>query len=202
MNFEALKLKEEEKKKVELSEKEKKGQHEKVLDFQRNKEQVKVKIEADEQISSLKDMVERWDLKQEVVEKIEKNEEINTKEIEEIFEKIEEIENINNIDDYIPVELRITKSDYKRALSDPIFRVKILTKIDTSLILLAEKATWSTVWWLNLFSWYLTLLDKNLQLVQWNTIDVKNSLKDIDKVDKNLTFWQKIVRFMKELFVN
>jgi hypothetical protein len=34
---------------------------------------------------------------------------------------------------------------------------------------------------LNLFSGFLTILDKNLKIVQENTIDIKENLKKIDE---------------------
>jgi inorganic pyrophosphatase len=53
--------------------------------------------------------------------------------VEIIFQKIDEIENIENIDEYLPKEYRITKEEYKNALSNDIFRVQIITKINVAL---------------------------------------------------------------------
>jgi len=36
--------------------------------------------------------------------------------------------------------MRITSSDYKKALTDDIFRVQIITKIDTALTMLSNQA--------------------------------------------------------------
>jgi hypothetical protein len=59
--------------------------------------------------------------------------------------------------------------------------------------------------WLNLFSGFLTVLDKNLIIVQENTIDIKENLKEVDekkfwKKEDKRTVWQKIVDFIKEIF--
>ena len=58
---------------------------------------------------------------------------------------------------------------------------------------------------MNLFSGFLSILDKNLILIQENTIDIKESLKEIDKKkfpkkEDKRTFWQKIIDFIKEIF--
>jgi hypothetical protein len=58
--------------------------------------------------------------------------------------------------------------------------------------------------WLNLFSGFLTILDKNLIIVQENTIDIKNNLKKIDekkfwKKEDNRSLLEKIIDFFKEI---
>jgi hypothetical protein len=63
---------------------------------------------------------------------------ISQEEIEEILEKIDEIENNDEVDKYIPQEFRITSEDYKQSLTDDIKRVKTITKLDTSLTILAN----------------------------------------------------------------
>jgi len=49
------------------------------------------------------------------------------------------LENIKDIDKYLPPELRISHDDYIKALHDDIFRVQMLTKLDSALTLLAEQ---------------------------------------------------------------
>ncbi len=49
------------------------------------------------------------------------------------------MEEIKNIDNYIPKELRITREDYSKALSDDIFRVQTITKLDSALTIIANK---------------------------------------------------------------
>jgi len=56
-----------------------------------------------------------------------------------MFDKISEMEDIKDIDKYLPVELRISKEDYSKALTDDIFRVKVTTKLDSSLTLIANR---------------------------------------------------------------
>ncbi|MBT3728556.1 hypothetical protein HOF65_05415 [bacterium] len=51
----------------------------------------------------------------------------------------------------------------------------------------------------------MTVLDKNLVLVQENTIDIKDNLKEVDekkhgkKIDMR-SLWEKIVDFLKDIF--
>jgi hypothetical protein len=49
------------------------------------------------------------------------------------------MEEIKDIDQYIPDELRISKEDYSKALTDDIFRVQTITKLDSALTLIANK---------------------------------------------------------------
>lgn len=54
---------------------------------------------------------------------------------------------------------------------------------------------------IDLLLWFLTVLYKNLVLLQENTIDVEDSLEKIWKTkEKKLSLWEKIVKFLKELF--
>jgi len=117
----------------------------------------------------------------ETAEKIIDKEDIGDDTVKEIFEKIDKMEDIKDIDNYLPQELRISKKDYSRALIDDIFRVQIITKLDSALALLANKITPDSSTGLNLFSGYLTVLDKNLVIVQENTIDIKDSLEEVDE---------------------
>jgi hypothetical protein len=89
-------------------------------------------------------------------------------------------------------------------LNDDIFRVQLLTKLDSSLTLLANKINPDSAMWLNLFSWFLTVLDKNLIIVQENTIDIKENLKEVDekkywKKEDKRSLWQKIKDFLQNL---
>jgi hypothetical protein len=43
------------------------------------------------------------------------------------------MEDLKDVDKYLPVELRITKEDYSKAMTDDIFRVQTLTKLNTAL---------------------------------------------------------------------
>jgi len=129
----------------------------------------------------LKELIESGIITKDIAEKVVNNQDIDEDIIKEIFEKIDKMEEIKDIDKYIPNELRISKEDYSKSLTDDIFRVQTLTKLDTALTLIANKINPDSAMGLNLFSGFLTVLDKNLILVQENTIDVKDNLKEIDE---------------------
>ena len=205
MGVESWALNEEEKKKKILSEKEVKEGNKKILEHQKVKEKISVEIEAESSLNDLKELVNKWVITKETADKIVEWENIDESTIKEIFEKIEELEEVKDIDKYLPVELRITKDDYSRALHDDIFRLQTITKLDSALTLIANKINPDSALWLNLFSWFLTVIDKNLILVQENTIDIKDNLKEVDekkhwkRIDmRNL--WEKIVDFLKDVF--
>jgi len=210
MWIEAGVLKESDKNKKEVSEKQK-LQVEKWISTVKeikNKEKTETKEEK-ENIESEMDnilwLVEKWIISKNTAKNIIDWNKIDEDIVKEIFEKLDEIEDIKDIDKYIPQELRITKEDYSKALTDDIFRVQTITKIDSALTLLANKINPDSAMWLNLFSGFLTVLDKNLILVQENTIDVKYSLKEVDekkfgKKEDKRSFLQKIINFIKEIF--
>lgn len=195
---------EQDKKQKELTEKEEKQESQKQVEFKKTKEKIVVEIEAENDLFQLKELVDSWVITKETAEKVIEWVDIWEETIKEIFDKIDKMEEIKDIDKYIPDELRISKEDYFKALTDDIFRVQIITKLDSALTLIANKINPDSAMWLNLFSGFLTVLDKNLILVQENTIDVKDSLKEVDekkfwkKVD-NRSLWEKIVDFLKEI---
>lgn len=208
MWVEAWFLKESDKKKKEISEEQKLHLEKWVNNIKelKNKEK-KESEEENENLETTTDdilwLVEKWIISEETAKQITEWSEIDEESIKEIFEKIEEMEDLKDIDQYIPDDLRITKEDYSKALIDDVFRVQILTKLDTALTLITNQINPDSVMGLNLFSGFLTVLDKNLILVQENTIDVKDSLKEVDenkfwkKID-NRNLWKKIVDFIKE----
>jgi hypothetical protein len=152
----------------------------------------------------LKELIESWVITKHTAEKVINNQNIDEDLIKEIFDKIDELEEIKNINNYIPEELRISKEDYLKALTDNIFRTQVITKLDSSLTLIANKINPDSTMWLNLFSGFLTILDKNLIIVQENTIDIKNNLKKIDekkfwKKEDNRSLLEKIIDFFKEI---
>lgn len=204
MWFEWWALKEEENKKRKLTEKEKKQELKKQAEFKKTKEKISTQIDTECNLDKLKDLIDQWIITQEVAEKVVNNENIDEETIKEIFEKIDQMEDIKDISKYIPDELRITKEDYSKALTDDIFRVQMLTKLDSALIIIANQVVPDSSMWLNLFWWFLSVLDKNLILVQENTIDVKENLREVDekkfwkKIDKR-SFWRKIIDFLKEV---
>lgn len=197
-------LNEQEKKKKELSEKELKNNELKNIEHQKVKEKISVSIEAEENLLDLKELIEKWIITKDVAEKIIDWQDIWEDTIKEIFEKIDQMDEIKDINKYIPDELRVTKEDYSKALTDDIFRVQLLTRLDSSLTLLANKINPDSAMGLNLFSGFLTVLDKNLIIVQENTIDIKENLKEIDEkkfwIKKDtISLWKKIIYFIKEL---
>jgi len=210
MWIEAWALKESDKKKKEISEKQKLKIEKwvsslKELKEKEKKEEEKEKQWLEENMDEILNLVDKWIISKETAKNIVEGKDIDEDTVKEIFDKIDDIEDIKDIDDILPPELRITKEQYIKALDDDIFRVKILTKIDSSLTLLSNKITWDNISSVNLFSWFLTVLDKNLVKVQENTIDIKDCLKNIDikkfwvkKCSK--TLWREIIDFIKEVF--
>ena len=205
MAIESWKLAEEEKKKKEKSEKEKKLQQAKIIEQEKIKKEAREKKENDDILHRLEEMLEDWELSQDEIKELKHmvdNVDLSEDQIEEILDKIEEIENIEDVDNYIPKEFRITKDEYKQSLTDDILRLKTLTKLNTSLSLLANQINPDSSIWMNLFSWYLVILDKNLIKVQENTIDVKDSLEEIENrknPKKKLSLWEMVKIFFKEM---
>ena len=203
MWIESWALNEEEKKRKKLSEKDIQENNLKNLEHKKVKEKISVGIKTEKELDKLKNLIEKWIISKETAEQIIEWEDIWEEAIKEIFQKIDQMDEIKNIDKYIPDELRVSKEDYSKALTDDIFRVQLITRLDSSLTLIANKINPDSAMWLNLFSWFLTVLDKNLIIVQENTIDVKDSLKKID--EKNFwkkydtrSLWKKIIDFLKE----
>lgn len=196
---------EQEKKYKEKSEKEKRKELLKVVEQEKKKETLKESIKTEEALNKLRAMLDNWmqlsEFDRNIIEKVVDWSELTTKDIEDILDKIEEIEATEDIDKYIPKDNRITKWDYKKALVDEIFRAKIIVKVETSLWILALHIDQDSWVWLNLFSWYLALLDKRLVKLQENHIDIKNNLKNLDiDFNKKLSLWKRIVKFIKKIF--
>jgi DNA repair exonuclease SbcCD ATPase subunit len=206
MNFEAGKIAEDEKKKKEKSEKEKKQESLKIEKQEKIKKEAREKKESDEILHKLEDMLEEWNLSEKdlnTIKQIVENADITEEEVEEILEKIEEIEKTQDVDSYLPAEFRITSEDYKQSLTDDIKRIQTITKLDAWLAILAQHIAPDASMWLNLFSGYMAILDKKLVKIQENTIDVKDSLKNIE--DKKhpkpkLSLWTRFLNFVKEMF--
>jgi len=202
MNIDAGRF-DEEKKKKEKSEKQRKKEIQRIIESQKKKKEVQSHIDADNQLSALKDLLESTKLDshtKEIIEKVMQWENISEEEIQEIFEKIDEIENMDDVDRYLPKDFRLTKEEYSGALQNKEQRKKALQKIDDSLGILAKQIDSSSISWLNLFSGFLTLLDKNLILIQEHTIDIKESLEKKDGKIEEKTLLEKILQFLKEIF--
>lgn len=204
MWLEAWILKEQEKKKKKLSEKEVRDSMKKQVEFKKTKEKIGAKLEAEDEIFNLRQLVDKGAISKETAQNIVGWKDINDETIKEIFDKIDQIEGIRDIDNILPAKLRVSCEEYFKAISDDTFRVQILTRLDSALSLIASKITNDSSMALNLFSGFLNLLDKNLIKVQENTIDLKNSLVEVDekkfwkKVD-NRSIWEKIIDFLKDL---
>ncbi len=182
-----------------------KEENKKQLEYKIQREKILVKIETENNLEYLKDLLNTWIVSNETAQKIIEWKEISNIEIKEIFEKINQIEEIKNINNYIPKEYRINKEDYIKAINDEDFREETFKKLDFVLWLLVKQIIPDNYSWLNLFSWFIWFLDKNLIKIQENTIDIKKWLKKIDKL-KNIdqarkkSFWEKFIYFIKELF--
>ena len=122
--------------------------------------------------------------------------ELEHDEVEKIFEKIDEIESIDDIDDYLPKEMRVTKEEYAAATHDDDTLIQVEGKIHRALTHLSQSANpqiWGSV---NIFSSFLTMLDKNLITIQEHHIDMQDSLNPWNKKSKSL--WQTIVDWFKK----
>lgn len=204
MSIENKNIYNEKEKNKELSEKELKLEHKKQLEFLKTKEKISVEIESEKELSNFKELIEKWVITNEVAKKIIEWKNISEEEIKEIFNKIDEIEEVKNIDNYLPLELRVSKDDYLKAINDDIFRVTIITKIESSLAILSNQIVPDGLTWMNVFSWFLTVLDKNLVKIQENTIDVKDSLKQIDEKKwikkEEKTLKENFLDFIRQIF--
>ena len=206
MNIEAWKLINKEIEKKKLSDKEKTFELKKNIDFNLKKEKLSKSEQTEKHLDNLKDLLNDWKLDSttsQLINEVTQSWEISQEQIQEIFDKIDEIENNEATNKYLPEDARITKDEYKKALTDDIFRVKTLTKISTALTILAQHVNPNSWMWLNLFTWFMAVLDKNLILLQETHIDIKNSLEEVDnKIEwkTRLSFWEKIKKFLQELF--
>lgn len=205
MNFEAGKFSENEKK---LKKDQEKKELQEFLDKQKTHEVTKKQIEAqmqtEEKLEELKLLVEKWLLTQKQAEQIASNHELNNKDIQEIFERISQIEEIQDVDKYLPKELRIWVKEYQKAMFDDIFRIKTLTKIKTALTVLWNQTGLNNKAGINLFSWFLWVLDSNLVLIQEHNIDMKNNLEEIENKKnpkQKKWFWQELWDIFKEIFL-
>lgn len=203
MGFEAWAYNEKEKKKKELEEKEEAEFQQKQVEHQKMKEYIQTETETEENLHKLHDLVDEGLLTKEQAEHIAEWEQLSEEDVKEIFEKIDEMEDLKDVDKYLPAELRITKEDYSKAMTDDIFRVQTMTKLDTALTVIWQQIVPDSSAGVNLFSGFLSVLDKNLIILQENTIDVKDNLNEIHekKYPKpKLSLWTTFLNFIKELF--
>jgi len=190
-NTEKTYFNEEERKKQEKSEKEKKKEQEKILMFEKKKEENREEEEIHNNLQKLRDLLENHIIDDTLVEKVLSGNELDHEEMQDIFEKIDEIENIDNIDDYIPKDIRISKEEYAAALHNEENYTVVLQKLHTVLGILAQHITPQTTGSINIFSSFVTLLDKNLITIQEHHIDMKDSLEaSKNTTPKKESIWQ------------
>lgn len=180
----------------------------------KKKETIDTYEKAEKNLFELKQMLDKWildDKTEDLVEDIIDFNVISQEEIDDIFKKIDEIESTKDIDNILPKDLRITKDEYKKALKDKIARKIALNKINNALSIIVRKINPKFGIWLNIMWWFLYTIDKKLVSIQENNIDVKNSLKKVDKnkswsKKEKLSFFGFIKKFIKdfitEIFTN
>jgi len=191
-NSEKAYLSEEERKKAKRKdEAEQKKEQEAILRMEKKKEFIRTEETISDDLGKLRELLEKHVIDDELVEKVIAHWELEHDEIEEIFEKIDEIEALENIDDYLPKEMRVTKEEYAAATHDDDTLVIVLQKIDTSLWVLAQHSAPQTWWSINIFSGFLTMLDKNLVTIQEHHIDMQDSLQT-DTSKKTESLWETI----------
>ena len=176
-NNEKFFLAEQERQKREKTEKEKKAEQEKILKARKQQEFIHEEEEVERNLQKLKDLLEKHIIDDALVQKVIDHAELEHDEIEEIFGKIDEIETLENIDDYLPKDMRVSKEEYAHATHDDELAKVLVKKIEKWLSLLANHAnSQSAGWSINIFSGFLTMLDKNLITIQEHHIDIKDSL--------------------------
>jgi len=185
-------LNEDERKKLQKkTEEELKHEEERILQLEKKKEIIHEEEAISDDLQKLRDLLEEHIIDDELVEKVLSESELDHEEIEEIFEKIDAIEDIDGIDDYLPQDMRVSKDEYAQATHDDEALIVVLTKIDTALGQIAHHSSpqaWGSI---NLFSGFLTMLDKNLITIQEHHIDMQDALQS-DKKQKPLWIWETI----------
>ena len=204
MSIEAWILKkEEEKKKKILSEKDKTFEKKKKIDISKNKEKAEKHEQSEKALFELKNLLDNNNLDsntKDIIEKVINSDIITEEEIKEIFEKIDEIEDNDEVSKYLPKDFRITKEEYKKSINDDIIRVQTLTKLNTALTILSNHINPDSSMWMNLFSGFIAVLDKNLIRIQENNIDIKNSLEKVENKKnpkKKISLFQEFLNLFK-----
>lgn len=164
-------------------------------------EKIQAKESTYSDLESLEELVREWIISRESADKIRSSESISRDEVEFIFDKIDEIDSVKDIDNYLPKDLRITKKEYIESLQSKVIRIKTLTKINMSLNFLSEQIPWNSSLSVNLFAWFLTVLDKNLTLIQENTIDIRDNLEKMDVPNKlKISRRKRLIDFFSRFF--
>ena len=167
-----------------------KKEQEAIIRMQKKKEVISAEESISDDLWKLRDLLEKHVIDDLLIKKVMQEAELNHKDIEEIFEKIDEIEAIDSIDDYLPKDMRVSKEEYTAATHDDTELSRVEDKIHAALTHLSQSSAPQTGWSINLFTWFMTMLDKNLITIQEHHIDMKDSLNPWNKKTKNL--WQTI----------
>lgn len=167
-----------------------KKEQEAIIRMQKKKEVISAEESISDDLWNLRDLLEKHVIDDVLIKKVIQEAELNHKDIEEIFEKIDEIEAIDSIDDYLPKDMRVSKEEYTAATHDDTELSRVEDKIHTALTHLSQSSAPQTGWSINLFTWFMTMLDKNLITIQEHHIDMKDSLNPWNKKTKSL--WQTI----------
>jgi len=171
-------LSEEERKKTkQKDEQELQKEQEAILKMEKKKEKMREEETISDDLQKLRDMLEDHIIDNSLVEKVIQHAELDHEELEKIFDQIDRIENLEKIDDYLPKDLRISKEEYAVATHDDKELIKVEEKIHTALTHLSSVITPQTWGSMNIFSGFLTMLDKNLITIQEHHIDLKDGLK-------------------------
>lgn len=178
---EQIKHGEDEKKKLEKKKKDDKKEQAKIISFIEKKKEIEIREESGKKLVKLKELVLEWIITEESATKIESWIALSDGEIKEMFDKIMEIEWIENVDRYIPKDLIVSAREYMNALHDKKERNKVMKKLDDTLDIVSNQIVWWPAMGINLFTWFLSVLDKNLVLIQENTIDLRDTLVKVDE---------------------
>jgi len=165
---------EERKRAQQKDEAELKKEQEAIIRMQKKKEVIRAEESISDDLWKLRDLLEKHVINDELIEKVMQEAELDHEDVEEIFEKIDEIEKIDNIDDYLPKDMRVTKEEYAAATHDDAELARVEHKIHAALSHLSQSSAPQTGGSVNLFSWFLTMLDKNLITIQEHHIDMKD----------------------------
>lgn len=191
-------LSEEERKKAKINdEAELKKEQEAILKLEKKKEVIREEEAISDDLQRLRDLLEEHIIDDSLVNKVIEDAELDHEEIEKIFDQIDAIEKIDNIDDYLPRDMRVTKEEYAAATHDDTQLTIVEAKIHTALTRLATAVTPQNAWSMNLFSGFLTMLDKNLITIQEHHIDMRDWLIK-PWSQKSQSIWQTIKESFKK----
>ncbi len=138
------------------------------------------KIETEENLSKLKEMIRDGDMDTSAVnfiKDIARDGVIDSEEIQDILWKIDAIHTNPEVSRYLPEELRITRDEYLQALKDEEKKQIVLWKVENALWHLANQVSSGRKIGFNIFATMALILNKNLVVIQENHIDIKRNLQ-------------------------